>query len=125
MRSKPNIVFIFPDQQRGDVVGFAGNPVVKTPNLDRLASESVSFSRCITNSPVCMPARMPIMSGKHPCEHGMWSNNVDGDPDLPNHVRNIRNAGYRTAQVGKVQLQVLDILLSLKDEDSYRAQAWH
>ena len=66
MHTKPNIVFIFPDQQRGDVVGFAGNSVVKTPNLDRLASESVSFGRCITNSPVCMPARMSIMSGETP-----------------------------------------------------------
>lgn len=124
MGSKPNIVFIFPDQQRGDVVGFAGNPVVRTPNLDRLASESVSFSRCITNSPVCMPARMSIMSGKHPCEHGMWSNNIDGDPNLPNHVRNIRNAGYRTAQVGKVHLQVRKPGDGHSREHAYKLHEW-
>ena len=124
MRSKPNIVFIFPDQQRGDVVGFAGNPIAKTPNLDGLAAESVSFSRCITNSPVCMPARMSIMSGKHPCEHGMWSNNIDGEPDLPNHVRNIRDAGYRTAQVGKVHLQVRKPGDGHSREHAYKVHAW-
>lgn len=106
MPDRPNIVFIFPDQQRGDVAGYVGNSIAKTPNLDKLAKSSVVFSRCITNSPVCMPARMSLMSGNHPCEHGMWSNNVDGDTQTPNHVRNIRDAGYRTAQVGKVHLHV-------------------
>ena len=124
MSAKPNIVFIFPDQQRGDVVGFAGNPVVKTPNLDRFAAESVSFSRCITNSPVCMPARMSIMSGKHPCQHGMWANNVDGDPEQPNHVRNIRDAGYRTAQVGKVHLHVRTPGDGHSREHAHKMHAW-
>ena len=124
MTSQPNIVFIFPDQQRGDVVGFAGNSVVQTPNLDSLASESVTFSRCITNSPVCMPARMSIMSGKHPCEHGMWANNVDGDPSLPNHVKNIRDAGYRTAQVGKVHLHVRKPGDGHSREHAYKMHAW-
>lgn len=97
---------MFPDQQRGDVVGYAGNSVAQTPNLDRLARESVTFSRCVTNSPICMPARMSLMTGQHPSRHGMWANNVSGDPVTPNHVRNIRNAGYHTAQVGKVHLHV-------------------
>ena len=124
MSTKPNVVFIFPDQQRGDVVGFAGNPIVKTPYLDRLAAESVSFSRCITNSPVCMPARMSIMSGKHPCEHGIWANNVDGDPNQPNHVRNIRDAGYRTAQVGKVHLHVRKPGDGHSRDHAHKMHAW-
>lgn len=124
MNTKPNIVFIFPDQQRGDVLGFAGNSVVRTPNLDRLASESVSFNRCITNSPVCMPARMSIMSGKHPCEHGMWSNNIDGEPDQPNHVRNIRDTGYRTAQVGKVHLHVRTPGDGHSRDHAHKMHAW-
>lgn len=124
MTAKPNIVFIFPDQQRGDVVGFAGNPVVRTPHLDRLAAESVTFSRCITNSPVCMPARMSLMTGKHPCEHGMWANNVSGDPATPNHVRNIRDAGYRTAQVGKVHLHVRTPGDGHSKDYAHRMHAW-
>ena len=124
MTGKPNIVFIFPDQQRGDVVGFSGNQVVKTPHLDQLARESVVFDRCVTNSPVCMPARMSIMSGKHPCEHGMWHNNVTGDPSTPNHVRNIRDAGYRTAQVGKVHLHVRKPGDGHTKDFAYRMHDW-
>lgn len=124
MSDKPNIVFIFPDQQRGDVAGFAGNSFAKTPNLDRLAESSVVFSRCITNSPVCMPARMSLMAGNHPCEHGMWSNNVDGDPSTPNHVRNIRDAGYRTAQVGKVHLHVRKPGDGHSRDHAFKVHAW-
>jgi uncharacterized sulfatase len=49
---KPNIVFIFTDQQRADTMGYAGDPVAITPHLDRLAAESTVFSRCCTSSPV-------------------------------------------------------------------------
>ena len=56
--SKPNIVFIYSDQHRGDAVGCAGHPVIKTPHLDRLGSEGVVFSQCYTNGPICMPARL-------------------------------------------------------------------
>ncbi len=124
MKRKPNIVFIFPDQQRGDVLGFTGNRTVKTPHLDRLAADSVTFTHCITNAPICMPARMSIMSGLHPCEHGLWSNNVDGDSAMPNHVRNIRAAGYRTAQVGKVHLHVRKPGDGHSRDHAYKLHAW-
>lgn len=104
MARRPNIIFFFPDQQRGDTVGFSGNPVVKTPHLDRLATESVTFSRSVCNAPICMSARMSLMTGLPVCQHGMWANNISGDPTLANHVRNIRDAGYYTAQIGKVHL---------------------
>ncbi|MDE2829341.1 MAG: sulfatase-like hydrolase/transferase [Gemmatimonadota bacterium] len=55
--SKPNIVFLYSDQHRGDAVGCAGHPVIKTPYLDRLGAEGVVFSQCYTNGPICMPAR--------------------------------------------------------------------
>ena len=106
MAEKPNIVFIFPDQQRGDTIGCAGNPVVKTPNLDRLANDGVTFNRCNSNSPLCMPARASIMTGKHVSEHGIWGNNVEADPHGPSHVRNIRDAGYHTSQIGKTHLWI-------------------
>ena len=64
------------------------------------------------------------MSGKHPCEHGMWSNNIDGDPDLPNHVRNIRDAGYRTAQVGKVHLHVRKPGDGHSRDHAHKMHAW-
>ena len=104
--SKPNIVYIFSDQHRGDAMGCAGHPVIKTPNLDRIAAEGVTFTRCHTNGPVCMPARATMMTGQYVREHGVWGNVVDADRNGPSHVRNIRDAGYTTALVGKTHLYI-------------------
>lgn len=103
--TKPNIVLIFPDQHRGDAMGCAGNPVVQTPNLDRLADDGVVYERCYTSSPLCMPARASLITGLPVNVHGVWGNNlVEADRHGPSHVRNIRDAGYRTAIIGKTHL---------------------
>ena len=104
MTKKPNIIYIFSDQHRGDTLGCVGHPAVITPNLDKLASEGVTFTRSYTNSPVCMPARASMMTGQYVCEHGIWTNNNAADPLSPSHVRNIRDAGYHTAVIGKTHL---------------------
>jgi arylsulfatase len=106
MPNKPNIVFIFSDQHRGDTMGSAGNPAVITPNLDRIAGEGVSFTRCSTNSPLCMPARASMMTGLHVSQHGVWNNDLMADPKGQSHVRNIREAGYTTALIGKTHLWI-------------------
>jgi len=104
MPEKPNILLIFPDQHRADVMGCAGNPAAQTPNLDALAREGVKFGRCITNSPLCMPARTSLIAGQFVSEHGVWNNNLNGDQKGQSHVRNIRDAGYHTAVNGKTHL---------------------
>jgi len=106
MAEKPNIILIFPDQHRGDVMGCAGNPAAQTPNLDRLAGEGVRFSRCCTNSPLCMPARATLMSGQYVNQHGIWHNYNAADRHGPSHVRTMRDAGYHTAVIGKTHLYV-------------------
>jgi len=106
MSNKPNILYIFPDQHRGDAMGCVGHPSVITPSLNRLSKESAVFERCSTNSPLCMPARASMMTGQYVCEHGIWSNNAAADPKGPSHVRNVRDAGYHTALVGKTHLYV-------------------
>ena len=101
---QPNILFIFTDQQRADTMGYADDSVALTPHSDRLASEGVVFRRCCTGSPVCMTARTSLITGKQVHEHGVWT---FANPDLrhgPSHVRNVRDAGYRTAVVGKTHL---------------------
>ena len=103
--TKPNIVLFFPDQHRGDAMGCDGNPVVQTPNLDRLADNGVLFERCYTSSPLCMPARASLITGQPVNAHGVWGNNlVEADRHGPSHVRRIRDAGYRTAIIGKTHL---------------------
>ncbi len=77
MMTKPNIILIFPDQHRGDVMGCMGDPVVITPNLDKLATEGVVFTQCFTNSPLCIPARATLMTGKYVSDHGVINNNIE------------------------------------------------
>lgn len=104
MPKQPNILLIFPDQHRADVMGCAGNQAAQTPNLDALAGQGVRFGRCVTNSPLCMPARTSFISAQYVSEHGVWNNNVDGDAKGQSHVRTIRDAGYHTAVIGKTHL---------------------
>jgi arylsulfatase len=106
MPEKPNIIFIFSDQHRGDTMGAAGNKAVITPNLDRIAAEGAHFTRCSTNSPLCMPARASMMTGLHVSQHGVWNNDLMADPKGQSHVRNIREAGYHTALIGKTHLWI-------------------
>ena len=68
---KDNILFIFTDQWRADCVGFHGNKIVKTPNLDNLAQYSVDFTNSYTVCPLCTPARGSIMTGLYPHQSGV------------------------------------------------------
>jgi choline-sulfatase len=105
MKKKPNIIFIFSDQHRADVLGAMGHPVAITPNLDSIANEGVVFTNCFTPSPLCMPARASMMTGRQICEHGVWDNHTEANPKKePSHVRNIRDVGYHTALIGKTHL---------------------
>jgi arylsulfatase A-like enzyme len=71
---KDNILFIFTDQWRADCVGFHGNKIVKTPNLDNLAQYSVDFTNSYTVCPLCTPARGSIMTGLYPHQSGVIDN---------------------------------------------------
>jgi hypothetical protein len=65
-KKKPNLLFIFTDQQSFDMLGCYSNQQIQTPHLDRLASEGVRFEYCISSSPVCTPMRAMLLSGQHP-----------------------------------------------------------
>lgn len=102
--SKPNVVFVLADQWRAQAMGYAGNDVVKTPNLDKLAIENVNFAMAISSCAVCSPARASIMSGEYPLTHGIFYN----DKPLKNGVKTIAEVfgdhGYRTGYIGKWHL---------------------
>lgn len=106
--SRPNVIFLFSDQQRWDTVSCYGQPLGShfslTPNLDRLAAEGTRFDAAMTCQPVCGPARASIQSGKYPTEIGCQIN----DRMLPLSEKGIAHyfneAGYETAYVGKWHL---------------------
>ena len=102
---QPNILLITTDQQRYDALGFNGNPVLETPNLDHLAVRGISFDRCYITCPVCIPARRSLLSGQHPFTHQLrcYTDGLEWTPPftLPGILR---DAGYQTQLVGKMHM---------------------
>lgn len=102
--TRPNILFFMTDQQRADAMGCSGG-WLKTPNLDRIASEGVRFSRCVTTTPICVPARVTLATGRYPHNNAVWNNFQYTLPeDASTWMRVIRNLGYRTSLFGKTHL---------------------
>jgi choline-sulfatase len=97
----PNILFIFSDQHRHNVMGCAGHPLVETPNLDRLASESVRFTRTWCQSPICQPSRASVITGRYAHELGVIHNTGGFNPEWPTVMKQLQSAGYETATIGK------------------------
>ena len=99
---KPNIIYLFSDQHRPDAMGCAGNSVIRTPNLDKMASEGVRFSRAYCQSPVCQPSRASVATGLYVPQHGVWSNfRADFNPEWPTMMKQLKKVGYTTAEIGK------------------------
>lgn len=99
---RPNILFLMADQHRGDCLGCDGHLAVKTPNLDRLASEGVRFRHAYSSTPTCTPARAAILTGLSPWNHGVLGTGKVAEKyplELPNALR---DAGYHTMGVGKM-----------------------
>lgn len=100
-----NVLFIIADQQRADHVGFMGNSVVRTPNIDAIAQRGTVFANAWVSNPVCMPNRSTIMTGRMPTAHGVIFNDRTLDWSSNTFVRCFRGAGYRTGLIGKSHLQ--------------------
>jgi len=97
----PNILLIFSDQHRYDVMGCAGHPLVQTPNLDRIAEEGARFTRAWCQSPVCQPSRASLITGWYTEQLGMFGNTGDFDRQWPTVMQALQSAGYETASIGK------------------------
>ena len=97
-----NILLIITDQQRWDTISALGNPKIQTPNLDALARDSIVFSRCITPSPVCVPARFSLFSGRYPARTGCNNNNAENSYSGRGFYEKITAAGYQSCCVGKM-----------------------
>ncbi|RKU08803.1 hypothetical protein C6501_16085 [Candidatus Poribacteria bacterium] len=101
---KPNILLLMTDQQRWDAMGCSGG-WVQTPNLDRIASEGVRFTNCVTTSPVCVPTRLSLATGLYPHNTGVWNNMKHTmSTETPTWMQAVRAAGYRTSLFGKTHL---------------------
>ena len=106
MPSQPNILFVFPDQQRGDWVGYS-DPPVRTPALDSLLDDGVAFRNAVTPAPVCGPARSCLAQGmEFDRTHVRDHHRMDYPLAAPTFYERLRDdAGYHTIGTGKFDLQ--------------------
>jgi choline-sulfatase len=101
MYEKPNILFFFTDMQRADTIHALGNPVIKTPNLDRLVKEGTAFTNCYSPSPVCIPARCCMQYGLYPQKTGLFVNGVMPEDNGASYPAILGENGYKTHAIGK------------------------
>ncbi len=100
--TKPNFLIIYPDTLGTRAVGCYGNPVVKTPNIDKLAATGVKFTSCTSQNPVCRPSRMSLLTGKYVSGHGLLDNGTGHYPaDQLTLPQFLGKQGYHRAYFGK------------------------
>ncbi|MFW9827929.1 MAG: sulfatase [Candidatus Thorarchaeota archaeon] len=105
MSEKKNVLFIITDQQRYDHMGCSGNPLLKTPNLDRLSNEGVHFTEAFCTNPTCMPNRATLLTGLYPNVHGVRSNGMILSNEFPTITQTLSKRGWHTAAFGKLHHQ--------------------
>ena len=98
--AQPNVIFILTDDQRYDELGFM-NPVIDTPNMDRIAEEGVHFRNAFVTTALCSPSRASILTGQYMHNHGVVDNNEPPRPGTVFFPRYLQQAGYETAFIGK------------------------
>ncbi|MFK7752345.1 MAG: sulfatase [Sedimentitalea sp.] len=105
MSKRPNFLFFITDQQRADWLGCYGHPVLKTPNIDAIAAKGTRFENFHAASPVCMPNRASLLTGRYPSLHGLRFNGCRLPLSANTFVDQLAGAGYHTAAIGKSHLQ--------------------
>jgi arylsulfatase A-like enzyme len=100
---RPNVIWLFGDQHRGQALGCAGDPNVSTPNIDNMAAQGVRFTRAMAGMPLCCPFRGSLLTGRYPhhCVPGHEHPLPEGQPTI---AAPFREAGYQTAYFGKWHL---------------------
>ena len=99
--AKPNVLFILCDDIRWNAMSCAGHPALKTPNIDRLASEGVRFANTFCTTSLCSPSRASILTGLYAHTHGVRDNFTELPLQNPHWPQRLQESGYDTAYMGK------------------------
>lgn len=100
----PNLLFVFSDQHRWCDLGCYGNDQVLTPNFDAFAQQAARFENCISNSPLCVPARGTLLTGLLPLKHGAIANDLPIYTDVTSVAHLLNECNYHTGYIGKWHL---------------------
>lgn len=113
------------DTQRTDMVGCYGNPAMKTPALDRLASEGIRFDKAYTCQPVCGPARAALFTGTWPHSNGSWGNCMALGDNVKTIGQRLRDQGFHTGYIGKWHLDGSDYFGLGRCPDGWNPEYWY
>jgi choline-sulfatase len=103
-----NLLFILSDEHSRRVLGCYGHEMIRTPNLDRLAAAGVRFADAYTNSPICVPARAALATGRYVHRIRFWDNGIPYDGSVPSWHRRLRDAGHEVVSIGKLHFRGSD-----------------
>ena len=114
----PNILFILTDNQRADLLGCAGNPIIQTPHLDLLAQRGVRFANAFATSPICAASRASYLTGLYECRHQFTFKTPPLRTEFTDHSYPalLKAAGYRTGFIGKFGIESHGKLLVENEE---------
>jgi len=101
---KPNILWICADQLRYDTLSVSGDPIVSTPNIERLSAMGVQFSNCYCQNPVCAPSRASFLTGRYPRTARVRQNGQDIPPDEVTVPKMLTDNGYVCGLAGKLHI---------------------
>lgn len=120
-KDKPNIIFILTDDQRNDAVGYAGNPYVNTPEIDKLAKEGTTFNSAIVTTPICAASRATILTGLYERTHNFnfQTGNIREEYMDNSYPTVLKNNGYQTAFFGKYGVYYDDLDKQFDVYESY------
>ena len=103
-----NVLFILSDEHSRRVLSCYGHPMIRTPNLDALAARGVRFADAYTNSPICVPARASLATGRYPHQIRFWDNGIAYDGSVPTWHHRLREAGHEVTSIGKLHFRSAD-----------------
>lgn len=105
MPRSANMIFFQGENHCQRALGCSGDPVVLTPNLDRLADRGTRFANAYCASPICVPARASVATGRYPHQTGYWENSIAYDGRVPSWMHRLRDAGHEVTAIGKLHFR--------------------
>ncbi|MHA1549748.1 MAG: sulfatase-like hydrolase/transferase, partial [Alphaproteobacteria bacterium] len=103
-----NTVFILSDEHNRNIAGCYGHPFIRTPNIDTLAARGTQFTNAYCNSPICVPSRAALATGRYVHRTRCWDNAMPYHGQIPSWHHVIRDAGHEVVSIGKLHFRSSD-----------------